>query len=169
VLNWLLRKNIDNIKTIDFEQAWVLNLHAFMLNRYVCVLNPYAVWYGNYAVQSVDSTHMRVIVYYYFIKKKVVQHATCKNHTHECKNSHECENHTHRVKITLVSRVPTFPKIIIRTKWTKNLQSSQKSGKWRTLKSWHSTQGLRSWNLLKDLFKIWQKLDKFQIKLVVVN
>jgi hypothetical protein len=79
-----------------------------MLNQHACVLNRHAARYGNNAVQSFDSTRMDVIVFFKqpqlcacslglcLYCNKVVQHATCENHTHEC------ENQMQRAKITLV-------------------------------------------------------------------
>jgi hypothetical protein len=78
-------------------------LSSFFLLGYghVCVLNRHAVRYSNNAAQSVDSTHMRVIVFFKRLRlcacslglflhcSKVVEHAASENHTHEC------ENHTH--------------------------------------------------------------------------
>jgi hypothetical protein len=56
------KKNLK-YKNINFEHGCVLNLHACMLNFDVCVLNRHAVWYGYNAMQCVDSTRMRVIVF----------------------------------------------------------------------------------------------------------
>jgi sensor histidine kinase regulating citrate/malate metabolism len=52
----ILLTRIGKKKTINFEQACVLN-------RHVCVLNRHAVRQGNNATQSVDLTRIRVIVF----------------------------------------------------------------------------------------------------------
>jgi hypothetical protein len=58
-----MNKNINRIKTKGYEQACVLNPHSCVLNRHVCELNRHAVWHGNNATHSVDSTRIQVIVF----------------------------------------------------------------------------------------------------------
>jgi hypothetical protein len=86
--------------------------HAYVLNQHICVLNRHAVRHDNNATQSVDSTHSFVIVFVIVFfqqpqlcacnlglclySNKVVQHATCENHTPDC------ESHPQHVKITLL-------------------------------------------------------------------